>query len=57
MSGFSAWLNDIEGISAQQALKTGLPTKRVESWKYVPTRSLTRTGGDQRLHKRLSDLR
>ena len=44
MSGFSAWLNDIEGISAQQALKTGLPTKRVESWKYVPTRSLTRTG-------------
>ena len=44
MSGFSAWLNDIEGISAQQALKAGLPTKRVESWKYVPTRSLTRTG-------------
>lgn len=44
MSGFSAWLNDIEGISAQQALKAGLPTKRVESWKYVPTRSLARTG-------------
>ena len=44
MSGFSAWLNDIEGISAQQALKAGLPTKRVESWKYVPTRSLNRTG-------------
>ena len=44
MSGFSAWLSDIEGISAQQALEAGLPTKRVESWKYVPTRSLTRTG-------------
>ncbi len=44
MSGFSAWLNDIEGIGAQQALKAGLPTKRVESWKYVPTRSLNRTG-------------
>lgn len=44
MSGFSAWLNDIEGISAQQALEAGLPTKRVEAWKYVPTRSLTRTG-------------
>ena len=44
MSGFSAWLSDIEGISAQQALEAGLPTKRVESWRYVPTRSLTRTG-------------
>ena len=41
---FTAWLSDIEGISAQQALEAGLPTKRVESWKYVPTRSLTRTG-------------
>ena len=44
MSGFNAWLSDIEGISAQQALEAGLPTKRVESWRYVPTRSLTRTG-------------
>ena len=44
MSGFTAWLSDIEGISAQQALEAGLPTKRVESWRYVPTRSLTRTG-------------
>jgi Fe-S cluster assembly protein SufD len=44
MSGFSAWLSDIEGIGAQQALEAGLPTKRVESWRYVPTRSLTRTG-------------
>ncbi len=43
MSGFSAWLEDIEGISAHQALMVGLPTKRVESWKYVPTRNLTRT--------------
>ena len=44
MSGFTAWLSDIEGISAQQALEAGLPTKSVESWRYVPTRSLTRTG-------------
>lgn len=43
MSGFSAWLEDIEGVSAHQALMVGLPTKRVESWKYVPTRNLTRT--------------
>ena len=44
MSGFTAWLSDIEGIRAQQALEAGLPTKRVESWRYVPTRSLNRTG-------------
>ena len=43
MTGFSAWLEGIEGVSAHQALMVGLPTKRVESWKYVPTRSLTRT--------------
>ena len=43
MSGFSAWLKDIEEASAHKALMVGLPTKRVESWKYVPTRSLTRT--------------
>jgi len=43
VSGFNAWLNDIEGVSAQQALEAGLPTKRIESWKYVPTRSLSRT--------------
>jgi len=43
MSGFSAWLADAEDTHAIKAIAVGLPTKRVESWKYVPTRSLART--------------
>ena len=43
MSGFSAWLADAEDTDTMKAIAVGLPTKRVESWKYVPTRSLART--------------
>ena len=43
MSGFSEWLTDVKGVHAPEALAVGLPTKRVESWKYVPTRGLART--------------
>jgi len=43
MSGFSEWLADVKDVRAPEALAVGLPTKRVESWKYVPTRGLTRT--------------
>ena len=43
MSGFSEWLADVKNVRAPEALAVGLPTKRVESWKYVPTRGLART--------------
>ena len=43
MSGFSEWLADVKDVHASEALAVGLPTKRVESWKYVPTRGLART--------------
>ena len=43
MSGFSEWLADVKDVRAPEALAVGLPTKRVESWKYVPTRGLART--------------
>jgi len=43
MSGFNTWLADAQGVDAPKALAVGLPTKRVESWKYVPTRALSRT--------------
>ena len=43
MSGFTEWLADVKDVHAPEALAVGLPTKRVESWKYVPTRGLART--------------
>lgn len=43
MSGFDALLATRESSLATKARALGLPTSRVESWKYVPTRTLART--------------
>ncbi len=43
MSGFDALLANHASPEATQARALGLPTSRVESWKYVPTRALSRT--------------
>jgi Fe-S cluster assembly protein SufD len=43
MSGFDTLLAKQNSKLALDAQALGLPTKRVESWKYVPTRALTRT--------------
>ncbi len=43
MSGFDALLAHHASPEATQARALGLPTSRVESWKYVPTRTLSRT--------------
>jgi Fe-S cluster assembly protein SufD len=43
MSGFNEWLTTVPDDYAPKAMAIGLPSKRLESWKYVPTRSLSRT--------------
>jgi Fe-S cluster assembly protein SufD len=43
MSGFDTLLSQSTAPRAEQARALGLPTSRVERWKYVPTRTLTRT--------------
>jgi hypothetical protein len=43
MSGFDTLLAQSNAPRAEQARALGLPTPRVERWKYVPTRTLART--------------
>ena len=43
MSGFDTLLQAHASPIAREAQTLGLPTQRVESWKYMPTRTLTRT--------------
>ena len=43
MSGFDTLLTEQSSDLARDALAAGLPSSKVESWKYVPTRALNRT--------------
>ena len=43
MTGLDALLESRQSETARHAMALGLPTKRTEAWKYVPTRALSRT--------------
>ena len=43
MTGLDTLLESRQSDAARHAMALGLPTKRTEAWKYVPTRVLART--------------
>jgi Fe-S cluster assembly protein SufD len=51
MSGLHTLLTESERYSAKDALQKGLPSKQVESWKYLPSRTLNRTNWVSASHR------